>query len=582
MKRLTFKKPFNGMDNALKLIPESYKVDGKEFQITDGTETYDVRWDINEATVLRAENKNLISEDMKKMKHLMGFKSQDTLGNLKGEQRLNENKSFTDVWNKTKRLLNEEAGPSSDEISSEIKKELPKLINDPNIEKISNEILNNPQAIEALQQFVAMGKTNENEGLPTIGNEFIEKAMDFGMKKASSVTESSDGDMGGKIGGVIGAMVGGGVLADKLVPNPMVLGKIATNIGTIEQMMHAHNPMLIQALGALAGGILSVVAYKVFKKLKNKKKDINEAFGTGFKNEGNLEGHDKIAEMEREESDEKLDEFENKDVENLFNTMGDMSKIKTLASKINTKPEKIEAAAAYVKAIVGDNEVLQKQIARQLMNDKSADSEAAEINENVNTDGTDAELSVQIKVLSDALEYYKKEGNSRMVNELEADILQLQNELKVRMGEEPSRYDIPGFEGTMNSLNKISIRKEGDRFDEIFEDLYSEEEGKDFPDLTRDGKVTQADILKGRGVFEEDEEFIPHGTYTISNAGGYEVMLSDDGDAAKVRDAYGSDNPQTSDWLEIEYVPGEDGEMEPVIDPQGYDIPLNMVMRVNR
>lgn len=102
MKRLTFKKPFNGMDSALKLIPESYKVDGKEFQITDGTETYNIRWDINEATVLIAENKNLINEDMNKIKHLMGFKSQDTLGTLKGEERLNENKSFTDVWNKTK------------------------------------------------------------------------------------------------------------------------------------------------------------------------------------------------------------------------------------------------------------------------------------------------------------------------------------------------------------------------------------------------------------------------------------------------------------------------------------------------
>jgi len=107
MKRLTFKKPFNGMDNALKLIPESYKVDGKEFQITDGTETYNIRWDINEATVLRAENKNLINEDMNKIKHLMGFKSQETLGNLKGEERLNENSSFTDVWNKTKSLLSE-------------------------------------------------------------------------------------------------------------------------------------------------------------------------------------------------------------------------------------------------------------------------------------------------------------------------------------------------------------------------------------------------------------------------------------------------------------------------------------------
>jgi hypothetical protein len=76
---------------------------------------------------------------------------------------------------------------------------------------------------------------------------------------------------------------------------------------------------------------------------------------------------------------------------------------------------------------------------------------------------------------------------------------------------------------------------------------------------------------------DEVEEFIPHGTYTVSNSGGYEIMLSDSNDAAKVRDAFGSENPQVSDWLEIEY--DEDGD--PVIDPNGYNIPLNMVMRIN-
>jgi len=82
--------------------------------------------------------------------------------------------------------------------------------------------------------------------------------------------------------------------------------------------------------------------------------------------------------------------------------------------------------------------------------------------------------------------------------------------------------------------------------------------------------------------FEQVEEFVPHGSYTVSNSGGYEIMLNDAGDAARVRDAYGSDNPQTSDWLEIEYVNDEEtGEPEPVIDPQGYNIPLSQVMRIN-
>ena len=111
MKRLVFKKEFKGVENALKLIPESYKIDNKTFQMTDGNEKYEIRWegDINEgrAIVLSASDKNLVNEDMQKMKHLMGFKSQETLGNLKGSERINENKSFNNIWNKTKDLLNE-------------------------------------------------------------------------------------------------------------------------------------------------------------------------------------------------------------------------------------------------------------------------------------------------------------------------------------------------------------------------------------------------------------------------------------------------------------------------------------------
>jgi hypothetical protein len=87
---------------------------------------------------------------------------------------------------------------------------------------------------------------------------------------------------------------------------------------------------------------------------------------------------------------------------------------------------------------------------------------------------------------------------------------------------------------------------------------------------------------------EQDEEFTPHGSYTVSNSGGYEVMLSDDGEMARVKDGFGSDNPEISDWLPIEYVEtGEEDEdgfpsMDPVIDPDGYNIPLNQVMRMNQ
>jgi hypothetical protein len=111
MKRLTFKKPFNGVNNALNLIPESYRVDNKVFEMTDGEESYRVRWEgsLNEgkAVVLMAADKTLVNEDMQKMKHLMGYKSEETLGNLKGSERINEDKSFGDIWKKTKTILSE-------------------------------------------------------------------------------------------------------------------------------------------------------------------------------------------------------------------------------------------------------------------------------------------------------------------------------------------------------------------------------------------------------------------------------------------------------------------------------------------
>ena len=119
MKRLKFNKngdkPFQGVNltqklgHALTLIPEAYKVNDKEFEMTDGSVSCKVRWEgsLNEgkAVVLLASDKSMISEDMQKMKHLMGYKSQDTLGLIKGNARINENVEFGNVWNKTKILL---------------------------------------------------------------------------------------------------------------------------------------------------------------------------------------------------------------------------------------------------------------------------------------------------------------------------------------------------------------------------------------------------------------------------------------------------------------------------------------------
>ena len=51
---------------------------------------------------------------------------------------------------------------------------------------------------------------------------------------------------------------------------------------------------------------------------------------------------------------------------------------------------------------------------------------------------------------------------------------------------------------------KILPKKKKDRLDELRKELGMKKGGKaKFPDLTGDGKVTQADILKGRGVFKK-------------------------------------------------------------------------------
>lgn len=106
--------------------------------------------------------------------------------------------------------------------------------------------------------------------------------------------------------------------------------------------------------------------------------------------------------------------------------------------------------------------------------------------------------------------------------------------------------------------------------------------GDDPNDIQTDGYINES-------IFDDNEgEFIPHGSYTVSNSGGYLIMISDDGEMAKVKDSFGSDNSEVSDWLPIEYIPSDDefdengeSEMIPVIDPEGYNIPLNQVMRIN-
>lgn len=109
MKRLKFKNEIGGIKNALKLIPENYKVDQKVFEMTDGNEKYKMRWEgtmtEGRAAVLLASDNSLLAENMATMKHLMGYKSESTLGTLKGNARIDENAIFNSMYAKAKLLI---------------------------------------------------------------------------------------------------------------------------------------------------------------------------------------------------------------------------------------------------------------------------------------------------------------------------------------------------------------------------------------------------------------------------------------------------------------------------------------------
>ena len=86
MKRLNFKNHFKNEYEMKKLIPEHYKRDEHIFLMCDGNQTFKVRWDtlLNEGTILSYKNKEMINEDLDKMKKLFKYKYSDSLGKTNG------------------------------------------------------------------------------------------------------------------------------------------------------------------------------------------------------------------------------------------------------------------------------------------------------------------------------------------------------------------------------------------------------------------------------------------------------------------------------------------------------------------
>lgn len=206
MKRLKFKQEFKGVGNALKLIPESYKVDNKVFEMTDGIESYKMRWEgtLNEgkAVVLMASDKTMVNEDMQKMKHLMGYKSQETLGTVKGKARIDENKIFSDIWKKSQILIEgedieaqkapekktDEKLPQSPEarkhVQGSVEKKVEMEISDKSETEIEFDKVDVPQAAEAKKDVIVKKgiKLGESYFAP-MDEAWMEEMMHGGMEE---------------------------------------------------------------------------------------------------------------------------------------------------------------------------------------------------------------------------------------------------------------------------------------------------------------------------------------------------------------------------------------------------------------
>ena len=109
MKRLNFKNEFTSVEEVKELIPENYKVDDHTFLMTDGNQTYKMRWDesLNEATVLNFKSSSLINENVRKMKQLYDFEYGDV--NKKTNNYTEETKTFKNLMEsvKNKNLLSD-------------------------------------------------------------------------------------------------------------------------------------------------------------------------------------------------------------------------------------------------------------------------------------------------------------------------------------------------------------------------------------------------------------------------------------------------------------------------------------------
>ena len=92
--------------HMLSKVPDEFKVEGKRFIMKDTADNeYLVEWADKKPNVTKKLNKTLVNEEMNRIKSLYGYKSKDYFTTTNPTTRVNENKEFSDMINKARKLM---------------------------------------------------------------------------------------------------------------------------------------------------------------------------------------------------------------------------------------------------------------------------------------------------------------------------------------------------------------------------------------------------------------------------------------------------------------------------------------------
>jgi len=122
-------------------------------------------------------------------------------------------------------------------------------------------------------------------------------------------------------------------------------------------------------------------------------------------------------------------------------------------------------------------------------------------------------LQSQLENLEEQLRMDRSYNDDQAVIDTSAQMAAIQNRIKEIMNE----GGYPRTNSTGRTMSELEIMQEG---------RPQLAGGGDFPDLTGDGKVTQADILKGRGVYAEGDEVMMMQETDMMAPGNQEIEAS--------------------------------------------------------